>query len=127
MNSLSKEKLNCQKAKKNLTNSKISQLTNIPISNIDKIFSGVNKNPTLDTIQKIARVLECSIDDFIDYEAEPVYPIYINKNTIQLAEAISQNKDLKELFENAKNLTAEDMKILLNLAKRFNIISKKAK
>lgn len=119
MNTLSKEKLNYQKTKKNLTNNKISELTNIPISNVEKIFSGVNKNPTLDTIQKIAVVLDCSIDDFIDYEVEPVYPVYIDRKTKAIAEAVFQNKQLRELYECAKNLSVEDIKMLIDLVKRF--------
>lgn len=119
MNTLSKEKLNEQKAKKNLTNLKISQLTNIPISNVDKIFSGVNKNPTLDTIQKIATVLDCSIDDFIDYKKEPVCPFYIDKKTKEIAQEILKNKNLKELFNNIKKLNKEDIEILIKLVGRF--------
>ncbi len=119
MNSLSKEKLNYQKNKKQLTNAKISKLTNIPISNIDKIFSGANKNPTLDTIQKIASVLNCSIDDFIDYESEPVYPIYIDKSTKTIAESIFKNNKLKEIFRIAKDLKKEDLEIIERITKRL--------
>lgn len=106
MNTLSKEKLNSQKAKKNLTNQKISQLTNIPISNIDKIFSGINKNPTLDTLQKIALVLDCSIDDFINYEKSPVYPVYINK-------------EIKELLDCAQKLKPDEIELLIKIAKKM--------
>lgn len=119
MNTLSKEKLNSQKAKKNLTNYKISKMTQIPISNIEKIFSGVNKNPTLETIQKIAFALECSIDDFIDYEFEPVSPVYIDKQTKLIAAEIYKNKNLKELFSYAKELNEDDINFLINLAKRL--------
>ncbi len=119
MNSLSKEKLNYQKNKKQLTNAKISQLTNIPISNIDKIFSGANKNPTLDTIQKIASILECSIDDFIDYEEEPVCPVYIDRTTKSIAEEICRNKKLKEIFRIVKDLKKEDLEIIEKITLRL--------
>lgn len=71
-NTLSKEKLTYFKNKKKLTNIRISELTGLPISNLDKIFSGLNKNPTLDSLKKIADTLDCSIDDFINYDAEPL-------------------------------------------------------
>jgi len=119
MNTLSKEKLNSQKAKKNLTNYKISKITQIPISNIEKIFSGVNKNPTLETIQKIALALECSVDDFIDYEFEPVSPVYVDKQTQLIAEEIYKDKKLKELFFYTKELNKDDINFIISLAKRL--------
>lgn len=119
MNTLSKEKLNSHKIKKGLTNLKISQLTNIPISNIDKIFSGANKNPTLDTLQKIANILDCSIDDFIDYDKSPVTPAYIDKQTKEISCAIQKNKTLKNIFNNIKDLKEDDLELFLNLSERL--------
>lgn len=116
MNHLSKEKLNFQKNKKKLTNLKISQLTNIPVSNIDKIFSGANSNPTLDTIQKIANVLECSIDDFIDYKKEPVSPIYVDKVTQKIAHELMDNEKLKRLFNNCISLDANEIDLLTEIS-----------
>ena len=120
MNSLSKEKLNFQKNKKKLTNQKISQLTNIPISNIDKIFSGANSNPTLDTIQKIASVLDCSIDDFIDYQKEPVSPIYVDKATQKIAQEIMNSEKLKQLVNKSLSLDSQEIDLLIQIANFFN-------
>lgn len=116
MNHLSKEKLNFQKNKKKLTNLKISQLTNIPVSNIDKIFSGANSNPTLDTIQKIANVLECSIDDFIDYQKEPVSPIYVDKATQKIAQELMNNEKLKQLFNKCLSLNVDEIDFLIEVS-----------
>lgn len=120
MNRLSKEKLNFQKNKKKLTNQKISQLTNIPISNIDKIFSGANINPTLDTIQKIASVLDCSIDDFIDYQKEPVSPIYVDKATQKIAQEIMNSEKLKQLVNKSLSLDSQEIDLLIQIANFFN-------
>lgn len=123
MNHLSKEKLNFQKNKKKLTNLKISQLTNIPVSNIDKIFSGANSNPTLDTIQKIANVLECSIDDFIDYQKEPVSPIYVDKATQKIAQELMNSEKLKQLFNKCLSLNMDEIDFLIEFT---NFLSKRA-
>ena len=120
MNTLSREKLNFQKNKKKLTNYKISQLTGMPISNIDKIFSGTNKNPTLDTLQKIANVLECSIDDFIEYENTPISPIYIDNDTKYTLEYILKNKTIKEIFKHISFMNEKDIELILKLCKRLN-------
>ncbi len=119
MNTLSKEKLNFQKTKKGLTNLKISQLTGIPISNIDKIFSGANKNPTLDTLQKIAGTLDCSIDDFINYENTPVEPVYLDKKIKEIFKLIQENKIYIKIFENIKCLNQEDLELFLNFSERL--------
>ena len=54
----------------NLTNQKIAEQTGIALSTLDKITSGVNTNPKLDTMKALARVLNCSIDDFTDERAQ---------------------------------------------------------
>lgn len=119
MSLLSKEKLNHYKLKNNLTNLKISQLTNIPISNIDKIFSGANKNPTLDTLQKIAKILNCTIDDFIDYKIPPKSPVYIDRETEEISKNIVENHKLKQLFKNLNSLKDEDLDLILKLIEKF--------
>ena len=49
-----------------LTNSTLSDLSGINLSTLDKITSGTNQNPTFDTLQRLADVLECTLDDFSD-------------------------------------------------------------
>ena len=58
--------INERKRALNLTNQKIAEQTGITLSTLDKITSGVNTNPKLDTMKALARVLKCSIDDFTD-------------------------------------------------------------
>ncbi len=119
MNFLSKEKLNLQKAKKNMTNLQIAKMANIPLSNIDKIFSGKNKNPTLDTIQKIAQVLDCSIDDFIQYDIEPKAPYYIDRKTKTIADMICDDDHLKNLLIDFLKLNIDDIKLIEHIIERF--------
>lgn len=54
------------KKKKGLTNPMISEMTGITVSTLDKITSGVNVNPKLETLQALAKVLGCTLDDFSD-------------------------------------------------------------
>lgn len=119
MDTLSKEKLTYFKNKKKLTNQKVSELTGLPISSIDKLFSGLNKNPTLDTLKKIADILDCSIDDFIEYEKEPLAGYYADRETSKIAKVIQPNKELKELLNTTKDLSKEDLKLVLSIAKRL--------
>ncbi len=119
MDELSKEKLNNIKKAKNYTNTDIATLTNIPISSIDKIFSGSNKNPTIETLKKIAKVLDCTIDDFMNYEKEPVSPYYYDRQTAKIAEEIHKNNDLKILMDSTRDLSPEDINAIIEIAKRM--------
>ena len=62
--------INERKRALNLTNQKIAEQTGITLSTLDKITSGVNTNPKLDTMKALARVLNCSIDDFTDERSQ---------------------------------------------------------
>lgn len=121
MDSLSNEKLIHYKTKKKLSNKKISYLTGIPISTVDKLFSGLTKNPTLDTLKAITRILECSIDDIMDYEHDPIEGFYADRQTAKIAKSIQGNAELKELLNVSSDLSKEDLKIITLIAKRINI------
>lgn len=62
--------INERKRALNLTNQKIAEQTGITLSTLDKITSGANTNPKLDTMKALARVLNCSIDDFTDERSQ---------------------------------------------------------
>ncbi len=117
---LSKERLNELKRSRNYTSKKIADETGIPKSTIEKIFGGFNKNPTIDSLQKIAKVLDCSIDDFLEYDTEPSTPFYIDRSITKLAQELCDNINLKKLMNIAKNLSKEDLELLTFIADRFN-------
>lgn len=60
------EIINKLKQEKKLTNAQLSQLSGVTRSTLDKITAGINKNPTLDTLQAICRALGCRLDDLDD-------------------------------------------------------------
>ena len=60
------EKINEFKKMKNLTNKEISEITGISISSLDKITSGNNTNPKLETVKLICSALNCKLSDLID-------------------------------------------------------------
>ena len=122
MAQLSKEKLNELKQSKNYTIKIISEKTGIPQSTLSKIFGGFNKNPTIDSLQKIAKALDCGLDDFVKYEEEPISPFYTDRMVSKLIEIIHSRQELKELIEEAKLLTKEDVQILISIARRFSKI-----
>lgn len=64
------EIINAIKKEKGLTNAQISAMSGVTLSTLDKITSGVNTNPKLDTLQAICRVLGCTLNDFADASSE---------------------------------------------------------
>ncbi len=60
------ERINDYKKIKNLTNKDISEITGISISSLDKITSGNNTNPKLETVKLICRALGCKLSDLLD-------------------------------------------------------------
>jgi len=50
---------------KGLSQEKLARLSDVANNTIVKIEAGKNQNPTLDTLKKIAKVLEVSVDELI--------------------------------------------------------------
>lgn len=63
--------INARKKKLGITNADISRRTGITVSTLDKITSGRNQNPTLETLKAIASVIGCRLDDFDDNDNPP--------------------------------------------------------
>jgi len=51
--------------KKGLSQDKLAKLADVTLTTLVKLESGVNDNPTIKTLKKIADALEVSIDELI--------------------------------------------------------------
>ena len=58
--------INKIKKERGLTNAQIAKMSGVTLSTLDKITSGANTNPKLDTLQAICKVLGCTLNDFDD-------------------------------------------------------------
>lgn len=54
------------KREKGLTTEMLSKLSGVPVGTLNKILNGDTKDPKLETLKAIARVLGCTLDDFDD-------------------------------------------------------------
>ena len=54
------------KKKKGFTTETLSKASGIPIGTLNKILNGDTKDPRLETMKTLARVLGCTLDDFDD-------------------------------------------------------------
>lgn len=64
------EKIVEYKKKLGLTTEELSTKSGVPIGTLNKILSGQTKDPKLETLKSIARVLGCTLDAFDDMEKE---------------------------------------------------------
>ena len=53
------------RAKNGLSLEKIARLADLSLNTIVKVENGVNTNPTIETLQKIAKALDVQVDDLI--------------------------------------------------------------
>lgn len=51
--------------KKGYSLEKVARLADLSLNTIVKIENGVNKNPTIETLTKIAKALEVGVDDLM--------------------------------------------------------------
>jgi transcriptional regulator with XRE-family HTH domain len=54
------------RAEKGYSLEKVARLADLSLNTIVKIETGVNQNPTFETLQKIAKALDVKMDDLIN-------------------------------------------------------------
>lgn len=60
------EIINQLKKDKGLTAEELSKKSGVPLGTLNKILSGVTKDPKLETLRALAKTLDCNLDDFDD-------------------------------------------------------------
>ena len=117
---LSKEKLNKFKNLNGYTNKDIAELTGLQVCTVDRVFSGANNNPTLETLKALSELFKCSVDDFIDYDDNQIVePYLLDKDSAEIATTITSNSKIKTLYEIAKKLSPDDLNFVIDFAKRL--------
>ena len=53
------------RAEKGYSLERVARLADLSLNTIVKIENGVNQNPTIDTLKKIAKALEIGVDDLM--------------------------------------------------------------
>lgn len=65
------EKIAEYKKKLGLTTEELSLRSGVPVGTLNKILSGATRDPKLETLKAIARVLGLSLNDFDDESYQP--------------------------------------------------------
>ena len=53
------------RAQKGYSQERVARLADLSLNTVIRIESGVNKNPTIETLTKLARALEVNVDDLL--------------------------------------------------------------
>lgn len=93
------EKISEYKKLLGLTNEELSKLSGVPKGTLDKILSGVTKDPKLGTLKALARVFNCTLDDFDDLDnLDNSTPLSNEENTL-----LTNFSKLNDLGKNEAN------------------------
>lgn len=98
--------------KNNLTLEELGQRTNISRQNLHKYEQGIILNIPKDKIEIIAKELNISPSYLYGWETNSKD---INPEVLEIAKALTENKDLKNLFIQVKNSSKKDIAIATNL------------
>lgn len=94
--------------KAGLNDSRIAKATGIGKSTFSDWKSG-RSEPKNDKLSKIASVLEVSLD-YLTTGEDSEQQYYTNPETAEMAQTLFENRDLRVLFDAAKDATPEDLK-----------------
>lgn len=88
---------------------KISKETGVTQTSLSNWKNGKSK-PSTPTLQKIADYFGVSVDYLMTGEEKDGDKYYINEETAEMAQALFENRDLRVLFDAAKDASPEDLK-----------------
>lgn len=108
------QKIRLYKVKLDLSNKDLAERTGLPVTTISRICSGSTKNPTLNTVKLLAKALDCSVEELMDY-TDGVAPYFLDETTATLAQELKKNEKLKLLFDTTRVMPPEKLNNLINL------------
>ena len=108
------QKIRLYKAKLDISNKDLAERTGLPVTTISRICSGNTKSPTLNTVKLLAKALDCSAEELMDY-TDGVAPYFFDEKTAALAQELKVNKELKDLLDLARDLSPEDIKTVIDM------------
>ncbi|MGK0468243.1 helix-turn-helix domain-containing protein [Clostridium sp.] len=101
------EKISELKKTKGLTSEQLSNKSGVPLGTLNKILNGTTKDPKLETLKALARVLGCKLDDFDDSKSN-------KKEAINQLETIAAHFDGDEFTEDDKDDIENFIKYVLS-------------
>ena len=95
------EKIAEYKKKLNLTTEELSNRSGVPVGTLNKILNGATKDPKLETLKAIAKVLGLSLNDFDDEYSAPSQTLAAHFDGDEFTE--SELDEIRQFAEFVKN------------------------
>ena len=100
------EKIAEYKKRLGITTEELSNRSGVPLGTLNKILSGATKDPKLETLKAIARVLGLSLDDFDDFKMKDTVPSY--NDVITVYTRSKKNLSQEEKMRLARIILSDD-------------------
>lgn len=116
------EKLDFLMSEKNMNKRNLSMETGIPYTTIDGFYKKGTENIKLSTLKKIADYFNITLDEIADDNIDitcKTEDYYINDSSTNYTELLKSNPEMKLLFDAAKDVSEEDLKIVVEMVKRM--------
>lgn len=104
--------------KHGVTAYRVAKETGISTATLTQWKNGTS-TPKQDKLQLIADYFGITIDYLMGVERDENIQYYLNDETREIAQEIFENKDLRILFDASRKANPEDLKLIIEMAKRF--------
>lgn len=104
--------------KHGITTYKVSKDTGISQTIFSNWKSG-RSTPKQDKMQILADYFGVTVDYLLGIEKDENVQYYLNDETREIAQEIFENKDLRILFDASRKAKPDDLKLIIEMAKRF--------
>ena len=108
------EKINEIRKAKGISIDELCERSGLPRGTISKLTAGITTNPTLGTMQAIARALGCRLDDFDDPPETENAPASEDAEALRVEEVMEAFYSAG-LVPRGQDLTDEDLRFLLSV------------
>lgn len=95
----------------------LSKLVNLSESTLQRYESGLIHNISTDVIENFATALNIPVTVLLSYENENSNGYYTNDDVAEYAEQLRTNSDMRLLFDVAKDISKEDLTLVVNIIK----------
>ena len=101
-----------------MTMKELGEKCDVSEATISRYESGNIKNMRRDVVAALAKALQINPKVLMNWgDDEPAY--YVDPETARLAQAAANDPDMKLLLDAKRDLSPEDMKMIIDLAKRL--------
>ncbi|HML35937.1 MAG TPA: helix-turn-helix transcriptional regulator [Bacillota bacterium] len=101
---------------KGMNSKRLSELSGIPVSTVNKIIYGITRKPSVNAMRAIVHALDCTLDELLDEENEKETE---HDELTEYLDELHKRPEMKMLFKVAKGATKEDVEKAAKIIEMF--------